>query len=150
MRLLRDHGPDPAGGTSWLSWPTGREVTTVCMHGLREVGATAASMVAELVPGAPPRAWVSMAPPCTGVFVPCWVDAGPPAVLAAAEGVATPASPWWRYRRLWEAVARSQDPGAAVDRIRAAWQPLEQQLAEHLARCGSDGALATRRDLSEQ
>jgi dipeptidase len=150
MRLLRDHGPDPAGGSAWLSWPTGREVTTVCMHGLEEGGATAASMVAELVPGVPPRAWASMAPPCTGVFVPCWVDAGPPEVLAAAEGVAAPASPWWRYRRLWEAVARSQDPGAEVDRIRAAWQPLEQQLAEQLARWGSDCALATRRDLSER
>jgi dipeptidase len=150
MRLLRDHGPDPAGGTGWLSWPTGREVTTVCMHGLAEGGATAASMVAELMPGAPPRAWASMAPPCTGVFVPCWVDTGPPAALGAADGVATTESPWWRYRRLWEAVARSRDPGAAVDRIRARWQPLERQLNEHVLGLGPEATPAARRSLSER
>ena len=149
MRLLRDHGPHPTGGSAWLNWPTGEEVTTVCMHGLGESGATAASMVAELVPDTPPRAWVSMAPPCTGVFLPCWVDAGPPAMLADAEGVGAPESPWWRYRRLWEAVACSPDPGAAVDRIRDAWQPLERHIAEHLARLGPDSAPATRRELSQ-
>lgn len=150
MRLLRDHGPDPAGDAAWLNWPTGREVTTVCMHGLAEGGATAASMVAELVPGAPPRAWASMAPPCTGVFVPCWVDAGPPAALAAADGVATLESPWWRYRRFWEAVARSRDPGAAVGRIRATWQALERRLSEHVTDLARDAAPASRRGLSER
>jgi secernin len=150
MSLLRDHGPAPDGHSSPVNWPTGQEVTTVCMHGLGEDGSTAASMVAELAPGTVPRYWASMGPPCTGVFLPCWVDAGPPATLANAGGVPAADSPWWRYRRLWETVAGGDDPGAAVATIRTLWQPLERRLGEDIARLGPEAPLAARRALSEQ
>ena len=77
MALLRDHGAAAADGTAWLTWPTGQEAATVCMHTAIDGACTAASMVAHLGRDARPTYWASMAPPCTGVFVPCWVDAAP-------------------------------------------------------------------------
>jgi hypothetical protein len=150
MSLLRDHGPHPDGSSLQLNWPTGQEVTTICMHGLKDGGATAASMVVELVPDSAPRYWGCMAPPCTGIFLPCWVDAGPPLALARADGVPSVGSPWWRYRRLWEAVATSDSPGAGVDHLRAEWRSLEQQIGEQVARLGTVASPSARRDLSEQ
>jgi dipeptidase len=153
MALLRDHGPAPAptGDAAWLAWPSGAEAATVCMHGQTEYGSTAASMVAHLVPGARPTYWASMAPPCTGIFVPCWVDTAPPAVLARAEETAEETSPWWRYRRLWEAVAGLPEPAAAVGRIRALWRPLEEQLRGAVEGLGMGGEAppAARQGVSE-
>ena len=145
MALLRDHGPDPAGGPA-LTWPTGREAATVCMHGLGEGGsATAASMVARLTPGAPPTYWASMAPPCTGVFLPCWPDCGTPPESAVADEAPAASSPWWRYRRLWEAVAAEPEPAGLAERVRQAWLPLEAQLSNLVASPGSTAPLHVRR-----
>jgi dipeptidase len=145
MALLRDHGPAPAGDAAWLAWPRGDEAATVCMPGQQEYGSTAASMVAHLVPGARPTYWASMAPPCTGIFMPCWVDTAPPGALAQAEET----SPWWRYRRLWEAVAARPEPAAAVGRIRAIWRPLEEQIRGAVAELGGDAPAAVRQGVSE-
>jgi dipeptidase len=149
MALLRDHGPAAYddSDSGWLAWPDGREADTVCMHG--PDGGTAASMVAHLVPGVHPTYWASMAPPCTGVFVPCWVDTAPPAPLAHAAETPDAASPWWRYRRLWEAVAAADDPGADVTRIRASWRPLEEDVSQQVRDLGPDTTAEARRALSE-
>jgi secernin len=147
--LLRDHGANPDRSAAPLNWPTGLEPTTVCMHGRLDVGATAASMVAELMPGAAPRYWASMAPPCTSIFLPCWVDTGPPKILARAEGTATTDSPWWRFRRLWEAVADSADPGARVGEVRMAWKAVEQHIAEWPALLDPIAPPGARQELSE-
>lgn len=149
IEVLRDHGANPDGTTTPLNWPTGQEAATICMHGLVEGSATAASMTVELAPGTPSRYWASMGPPCTGIFLPCWVDAGPPAILAQAEGTATADSPWWRYRRLWETVARSADPGAMVARIREVWAPLELTIRGRVARLAPEAPANERRELSE-
>jgi secernin len=147
--LLRDHGANPEGSGMPLNWPTGQEPATICMHGHHKDSATAASMVAELTPGTPARYWASMAPPCTGIFLPCWVDIGPPEILAKAEGTATADSPWWRFRRLWETVAESTNPSALVREVRAAWKAVESRIAEQPAPCESTGSAAVRRELSE-
>jgi len=149
IEVLRDHGPNPDGTTAPLNWPTGQEAATLCMHGLVGGGATAASTVAEPASGTSPRYWASMGPPCTGIFLPCWVDAGPPAILAHAEGTAAADSPWWRYRRLWETAARSADPGAMVARIREAWAPLELTIRGRVARLAPEAPADERRELSE-
>jgi dipeptidase len=150
MALLRDHGAHPTSADAWLPWPTGQEPATVCVHGPAEGGSTAASMVARLLPGAPPTYWASMGPPCTAVFVPCWVDGGPLAVLAHADERPHDASPWWRYRRVWEAVAASPDPGALVERIRAAWAPLEEEMRGRVVALDETAPAAERRRLSEE
>jgi secernin len=149
MALLRDHGDGPSGGGASPSWPIGDQPGTVCAHGPADGGSTAASMVARLKPGTLPDYWASMAPPCTGVFVPSWVDAGPPAMLGRAGEVPEPSSPWWRFRRLWEGVAASSDPGNAVERLRATWRPLEGSLSARVAALGADSSAETRRALSE-
>jgi hypothetical protein len=147
MALLRDHGPATDGGSGWLAWPDGQQADTVCMHG--PDGGTAASMVAHLVPGARPTYWASMAPPCTGVFAPCWVDTAPPSMLAHADETPDAASPWWHYRRLWEAVSTVDDPGAAVTWIRASWRSLEEDVSRQVRDLGPDAAAEARRALSE-
>jgi secernin len=149
IELLRDHGANPVGGAAPLDWPTGQERATICMHGRSEGIATAASMVAELTPGVVPRYWASMAPPCTGIFLPCWVDTGPPEILAKAEGTAITDSPWRRFRRLWETVAGSNDPGTLVGEIRTAWKAVESRIAEQSALRDSTASPAARRELSE-
>jgi dipeptidase len=149
MTLLRDHGPLSVRGPEVLPWPDGSEPATVCMHGLAGVGYTAASMVAQLRPAARPTYWASMAPPCTGVFLPYWVDAGLPAALARADETPDGASPWWRFRRSWEAVATAPDPGVLVERVRHGWVPLEQAVRQRVGALAEDAPAATRRALSD-
>lgn len=149
MALLRDHGATPVGTRDPLLWPSGDEPATVCAHGPADGGSTAASMVAHLAPGAMPTYWASMAPPCTGVFMPCWVDSAPPAPLAEADEAPSRTSPWWRYRRLWESVAAAPDPGGTVERIRHAWQPLEETMRRNVAALGPNASAVSRRALTD-
>jgi hypothetical protein len=106
-------------------------------------------MVAQLRPSALPIYWGSMAPPCTGVFLPYWVDAGLPSALACADETPDAASPWWRFRRLWEAVATAPDPGILVERVRHGWVPLEQAVRQRVGALAEDAPAATRRALSD-
>ncbi len=79
--LLRDHGSH-----SGLGWPDGQAAATICAcMDWRSNTSTAASMIAQLTPDAPPIYWGSMAPPCTGIFLPYWVDAGVPTALSACR-----------------------------------------------------------------
>jgi secernin len=149
MALLRDHGPASADGARSLPWPDGTAPATVCMHGPANGGSTAASMVAELAPAARPVYWGSMAPPCTGVFLPYWVDAEPPAGLACADEAPAIDSPWWRFRQVWESVATAPDPGTLVGRMRSTWLPLEQSLGQSVRMLAVDAPVSTRRALSE-
>jgi secernin len=149
LTLLRDHGSSSSDGPGSLPWPDGSAPATVCMHGPADGGSTAASMVAQLTPGAQPLYWGSMAPPCTGVFLPYWVDAGPPDSLACADETPSAASPWWRFRGLWEAVAAAPDPGSLVGRMRQGWLPLEQAVRQHLGALANEAPVAARRALSE-
>src|SRR5205807_2421847 len=73
MALLRDHGPDPAGGSALLPWPADGDAGPLCVHGPADGGSTAASIVAHLMPGSRPMYWASMAPPCIGTVLACWV-----------------------------------------------------------------------------
>ncbi len=150
MALLRDHGPGPNGEAAALSWPTGYEVNTVCMHGADTMGATAASVVAHLTPGQRPTSWGSMAPPCTGIFLPCWVDSGPASALATAGEEPSATSPWWRFRHLWEATASRQSPGAEVEGIRRSWAPVEAEIRGWLRDLAPDASVAARRALTER
>jgi secernin len=88
---LRDHGMGPWGapGTAGPVYEPPRAVgadadgVTVCMH-VRQLSATAASMIAELPPdlpdGAPLRVYVALGSPCASIYVPAFprTAAGPP------------------------------------------------------------------------
>ena len=59
-------------------------------------------------------------------------------------------SPWWRFRRLWEAVAAVPDPAALVAQTRRTWQPLEERLRDAVAALGPDAPAETRRAVSDE
>ena len=104
-RTLRSHGegrsadelPDDIG-------PDGNGFT-VCMHRRESHSQTTASMIAELRKATPPRAWVCLGNPCSGVYVPCF----PPAI---APELAEP-DQWRRFSRLRNRVEAV--PGVGVD-----------------------------------
>ncbi|MEO8605654.1 MAG: C69 family dipeptidase [bacterium] len=114
--------------------PTPRDVArddaqayAVCMHA-DPVGTTTASMIARLSedPDDLLRYWGSLGSPCVGVFLPYYVDAELPAVLA--RGGAAPAAevPWWRFKHLLTLV--EQDWPRRGQRARAFWDELEYAL----------------------
>jgi secernin len=114
---LRSHGPAcgpdsiPAAiGSDW-------EGFSVCMHRRESHSQTTASMIAQLRPSSPLRAWVCLGNPCLSVYVPCF----PPAVPAElADG-----SQWKRFADLRDRV--EADPGR-LRTVRTALQAVEADL----------------------
>jgi dipeptidase len=128
MRYLRDHfEAGMVNGTSADGLPVDR---TVCIHPSPvrgSTGSTAASMVVELTPDElPPVAWVSMATPCTGLFLPVTVGRRLPAVLTTADERPSRDSAWWAMRELQYVADR--DAVLLTPIAQAVWGPLEQKL----------------------
>jgi dipeptidase len=117
MSILRDHGSAAATQVPSTFGPT------LCAH--PGTGQTAASMVVHLHPDGI-IAWCSLVTPCTSVFLPFFVDAAVPEALALGAATFTPASPWWRLKRLLNRAAK--DWSASFPRIRAHWQDWQQAL----------------------
>lgn len=84
---------------------------TVCMHRRESHSQTTASMVAELRRDTPPRAWVCLGNPCTGVYVPSF----PPEVAPELSDAAT----WARFARLRDRVEARPDELEAVQAVLA-------------------------------
>jgi len=86
-------------------------------------------MVARLRPqwDGRPDLWVSLAAPCTGVFLPLYLEGDVPA--AYARGGASPdrASPWWRFKALQDTVLAG--PRTELVRLQRFWGEWEQELA---------------------
>ena len=127
MRFLRDHGES---GTILPEQrdPESADFFTLCLHA-DPVGTTTASMVARLRArwDGRPDLWVSLATPCTGVFLPVYLEGDVPA--AYAQGGASPdrASPWWRFKALQDAVLAR--PRTDLMRLQRFWGEWEQELA---------------------
>jgi dipeptidase len=122
MAFLRDHG-----GAAETQAPADFG-PTLCAH--PGTGQTAASMVAHLHPDGL-VAWCSLVTPCTSVFLPFFVDAAVPEALAQGAAAFTPASPWWRLKRLLDRAAGNW--AASFPRIRAHWQGWQQELLREVA-----------------
>ncbi len=125
MRYLRDH---LAGGSINGRAETGER--TVCLHPntvRQTTGSTAASMVVELLgDDLPPVAWISMATPCTGVFLPVTVGQRLPRELEAAAERPDPDSAWWAMRELQYVADR--DPVLLAPIAQEAWARIEKRL----------------------
>jgi dipeptidase len=117
MSFLRDHGSGAATQAPATFGPT------LCAH--PGTGQTAASMVAHLHREGV-TAWCSLVTPCTSVFLPFFVDAAVPEALAQGATTFTPASPWWRLKRLLNRAADNW--GESFPRIRAHWEDWQQAL----------------------
>jgi dipeptidase len=122
---LRDHygAPTPRSEISLDD----ERYFAVCMHA-DPVGTTTASMIARLpeYPDNLLRYWGSLGSPCVGVFLPYYVDADLPAILARGGCDATPDAPWWRFKHLLTLV--EQDWPRRGQRARAFWDELEYTL----------------------
>ncbi len=135
--LLRDHHGDgempPAGDA-----PRGDRGPSICMHGGI---ATTASMVAELPPpdsGSVATMWASMGAPCTGIFLPLYVEGALAPVLAAGSAAPSNDSPWWRMKRVQDLVAKSPQRLAPI--VWRYFRPLEAAMLERAAEVGHKAA----------
>jgi secernin len=143
MRFLRDHGES---GTILPEQrdPESADFFTLCMHA-DPVGTTTASMVARLRArwDGRPDLWASLAAPCTGVFLPLYLEGDVPA--AYARGGASPdrASPWWRFKALQDAVLAR--PRAELVRLQRFWGEWEQELVSRSERLAEEVRALQRR-----
>jgi len=121
--LLRDHGDR---GPSWIpdSAPEDERHFTLCAHS-EPVHWTTASIIAPLPAerAAPWPVWISFGTPCTGVFLPVYVDGAIPAALAKGGEEPEPDSAWWTFEALRAAV--SADPPRHTSGVREGWRALE-------------------------
>jgi secernin len=122
MTFLSDHG----GAAETQAPPAFGP--TVCAH--PGTGQTAASMVAHLHPDGI-IAWCSLVTPCTSVFLPVFVDASVPEVLAQGAAAFSPESPWWRLKRLLNRA--TENWVESFPRIRAHWHDWQQALLREAA-----------------
>jgi dipeptidase len=141
--LLRDHGD---GGAAWSrpdATPDEECFFTVCAHS-DPVHVTTASLVTALPaerPG-PWPVWISFGTPCSGMFLPVYLDGVIPAALArdGSDGA------WSRFKRLHDAVAG--DPTRRTPRVRESLAELEAEIeTERLAVERTARSAAVSRDL---
>jgi dipeptidase len=144
--ILRDHAE---AGPIWAPGPRPEEERywTVCAHS-DPVSWTTASLVAPLPHerSQPWPVWISFGTPCTGVFLPVYLDAILPPELARGGSAPDPESAWWTFKALQDAVLR--DPLRLTPLVREAWAAFESKLeaerldAEARARASRDPDLA--------
>lgn len=125
-RILRDHHD---GGTVLRPGATSDDERffTLCAHN-DVTGPTTASVVTRL-PGdreAPWPVWIAFATPCTGVFLPVYLDGVIPAALARGGAEPSDDSAWWSFQRLQ--AAASADLPRNTPLLRAAWADLEREV----------------------
>ncbi len=125
-RLLRDH---LEGGLAWRPGPRppDERFFTLCAHS-EPVHWTTASLIAALPanrPG-PWPVWISFGTPCTGIFLPVYLDGVIPAALARGGADPEPDSAWWTFKRLQDAVA--PDPVLRTPLVREGWADLEEKI----------------------
>jgi len=126
--ILRDHGE---GGAVWRygnDSPEQERYFTLCAHS-EPVCWTTASLVAAL-PRERVGPWpvlISLATPCTGIFLPVYLHGVVPPVLARGAGEEPDEdSAWWIFKRLQDAA--SVDPPRFTPLLREGWRELEERM----------------------
>jgi len=144
-RLLRDHHPSglapPVDAT-----PADERYFTLCMHS-EPVGTTTASMIAELPSerARPWPVWIGFATPCTGIFLPVYLDGVLPFELASGGEAPSETSAWHVFEQLQGAASRDYAHGAP--RLRKRWAELEERIERERVEVETRAAaLASRPD----
>jgi dipeptidase len=126
QRILRDHLD---GGAAWQPGASVEEERyfTLCAHS-EPLHWTTASLIAPLPRerGAPWPVWISFGTPCTGTFLPVYLDGVIPAELARGGAAPEPDSVWWTFKSLQDAAGR--DPARLTAVVREGWAALEEQI----------------------
>ena len=126
QRLLSDHRH---GGIAWHGEgkPDEERFWTLCAHS-DPIAWTTASLIAPLPAdrSSPWPVWISFATPCTGVFLPVYLDGVLPPALARGCEQADPESLWWTFKRLQDAAAVDWSRNTPV--LREAWAEFEEKV----------------------
>ena len=126
QRILRDHLD---GGAAWQPGASIEEERffTLCAHS-EPLHWTTASLVAPLPAdrSGPWPVWISFGTPCTGIFLPVYLDGLLPHALARGSEAPDPESAWWSFKRLQDAA--SADPQRHTPVLRRGWEPLESEI----------------------
>ena len=139
-QALRDHYGLAAPGAGRT--PMDAEYFSVCMHA-EPVGTTTASMIALLPSDGVPIYFASLGSPCVGAFVPLFIDAEVPPILARRSAEPSEDSPWWQLKGLVTAVER--DWSANLPVVRVEMDRFEKDVsAEALTLAGESAAIKTR------
>ncbi len=131
---LRDHGNavEPPNAARPVEDP---DRYSVCMHA-DPMSMTTASIAVRL-PSAmdkkPWPVWISFATPCTGIFVPVYLDGIVPAAFASSGETTSPGGPgkpsvWCAMRDLQERATLDFERSLPI--IRAGWAPIEVMIEE--------------------
>jgi dipeptidase len=105
---------------------------SICMHA-DPVGTTTASMVARLPADENDllRYWGSLGQPCTGAFLPYYLEGEIPAPLARGGEQPSDDSPWWRLQALLGLVERDFERFGPL--VRSRWDDFERSMLERAA-----------------
>lgn len=138
--ILRDHLD---GGPVRLPGATVEDDAfyTLCMHS-EPIGTTTASLVAPLPTERrnPWPVWISFATPCTGVFLPVYLDGVIPPELARGGEEPDAGSAWWAFKVLQDAAATNFARNTPL--VRDAWKGFESRVETERARVESEAARA--------
>ncbi len=141
---LRDHGE---GHATWTGGTTPEDEAhfTLCAHS-RPVSETTASLVSELPlrRDEPWPVWVSFGTPCTGVFLPVYLEGLVPPELARGGEKPEPDSAWWTFYALQETALA--DPVAGTLRVRDEWRAFEEWLERERTRAEAEARAARELD----
>ena len=128
------------------AWMTSAAVT--CTTTTFPVGTTTASLVAALPMDreTPSPVWISFATPCTGIFVPVYLDGTIPRRFARApsaeeaEGVGVAWSAWEAMRRLQERATTDFERTMPI--VHEGWKELERAVELDRLRVEQEAAVA--------
>ncbi len=138
--LLRDHGEGQAVPPEGLSLEDDA-FFTLCVHH-DPPGLTTASMITELPTDRtrPWPVWVSFAVPCSGVFLPVYLDGTLPAAMARGSERREDGSDslWWKFQGLERAAAGDLERNIPL--LREAWKPFEEEVERERNRAEREAA----------
>jgi dipeptidase len=114
---------------------------TLCMHS-EPIGTTTASLVAALPAERrrPWPVWISFAAPCTGVFLPVYLDGLIPPELARGGAEPDAGSAWWTFKALQDAAAA--DFPRYTPWLREAWKSFESRVETERAAVEAEASRA--------
>ena len=142
QRILRDHLD---GGSAWQPGASieDERYFTLCAHS-EPLHWTTASLVAPLPAdrSGPWPVWISFGTPCTGIFLPVYLDGALPVALARGGAEPDASSAWWTFKQLQDAA--SVDPQRLTPRVARGLGASSRTRSRPSARTSS-GARARRR-----